>query len=152
MSPHDETLKKIKSDERYLKNLDWGEPRKGHPEGSVRRHIEDLTQNLTRLESKLTDEERGKLQVLIHTHDTFKADAAQGVPISDPRSHASLARQFLAEYSDDQELLFAITRHETFLWERFDVSDNRILRFAVGHPLFDPTTHNAIGRRIDIEA
>ena len=82
MTNYEQTLKRIQADERYLKNLDWGEPRKGHPEGSVRHHIADLEGNLARLKPKLTDDDYWKLLVLIHTHDTFKADATQGVAIS----------------------------------------------------------------------
>ena len=29
----------------YQGNLDWGEPRRGHPEGTVRAHIEEIERN-----------------------------------------------------------------------------------------------------------
>ena len=120
MTNYEQTLKRIQADERYLKNLDWGEPRKGHPEGSVRHHISDLEGNLAQLKPKLTDDDYWKLLVLIHTHDTFKADATQGVAISNPNSHASLARQFLAGYTDDQVVLNIVQLHDEpyALWKK----------------------------------
>jgi hypothetical protein len=42
-------------DPRYLKNLDWGEARPGHPEGTVRAHIAEIEPNLEALRSRLVD-------------------------------------------------------------------------------------------------
>jgi hypothetical protein len=102
----------ITADPCYLENLDWGKPRSGHPEGTVRAHIAELEQNLKLLRPKLTDADYWKLKVLIHTHDTFKAESREGVPIADPRSHASLARAFLATYCDDADLLAMVQYHD----------------------------------------
>jgi hypothetical protein len=102
----------IVRDPRYLANLDWGEPRSGHPEGTVRAHIEELERNLKQLRRRVTEEEHWKLKILIHTHDSFKAEAKQGVAILDPRSHASLARAFLAEFTDDADLLAMVQLHD----------------------------------------
>jgi hypothetical protein len=99
-------------DERYLANLDWGQPRRGHPEGTVRAHIEELERNLARLRNRLSDEEYWKLRILIHTHDSFKAEAQAGVPIAHPRSHASLARAFLSEFCSDEDLLEMVQFHD----------------------------------------
>lgn len=97
---------------RYQANLDWGEPRPGHPEGTVRAHIAELGPNLEALRPKLTEAEYWKLKLLIHTHDTFKAEARPGVPIADPNSHASLARAFLASHCDDADLLAVTQYHD----------------------------------------
>ena len=70
-------LDAIRADPRYRKNLDWGEPREGHPEGTIRAHIEELERNLDRLRPKLSDEQVGALRLLIHTHDTFKPDSIE---------------------------------------------------------------------------
>lgn len=117
---YDAILSAIQADPRYVSNLSWGKPRQGHPEGSVRAHIAELEGNLKRLSHKLTQAEIAKLRVLIHTHDTFKAEATSGVPILDPRSHASLARAFLAEYCDNAELLAIVQYHDEpyALWQR----------------------------------
>lgn len=91
--------------------MSWGEPRPGHPEGSIARHIAELEDNLEALAPRLSLEERERLRVLIHVHDLFKPQA-RPVAIAHPDSHASLARAFLAEFSDDQELLEAVQLHD----------------------------------------
>ena len=112
MTDYKSVLDAIQRDARYQNNLDWGEPRSGHPEGKIRAHIEELERNLKRLRQKLSDLEYDKLRVLIHVHDTFKADAKAGCPITDPRSHASLARSFLAEFCSDPDLLAMVQYHD----------------------------------------
>jgi hypothetical protein len=102
----------ITADPRYLKNLDWGEARPGHPEGTVRAHIAEIELNLEVLRSKLTDDEYWKLKLLIHTHDSFKGESKQGVAIPDPASHASLARAFLVVHCDDADLLAMVQYHD----------------------------------------
>jgi hypothetical protein len=99
-------------DPRYLNNLDWGEARPGHPEGTVRAHIAELEANLESLQPKLSDTDYWKLKLLIHAHDTFKAEAHRGVAITHPHSHASLARAFLAEYCPDADLLAMVQYHD----------------------------------------
>jgi len=102
----------VTADPRYQANLDWGEPRAGHPEGTVRAHVAELEGNLERLRPKLSVDECWKLRTLIHVHDTFKANAKEGSPIAGPRSHASLARAFLAEFTDDADLLAMVQFHD----------------------------------------
>ncbi len=113
-------LEALQADPRYLSNLDWGKPRSGHPEGTIRAHLKELESNLRQLASRLSRWEIDRLRLLIHSHDTFKPDATPGVPISDPRSHASLAREFLAEFFPDPDLLAMVQSHdEPFaLWNR----------------------------------
>lgn len=112
MSRYRAVFESVLADPRYLANLDWGEPRSGHPEGTIRAHIAEIEPNLEGLRSRLTEEEYWKLKLLIHTHDSFKKDAKAGVAITDPRSHASLARQFLAEFCDDSDLLAMVQLHD----------------------------------------
>lgn len=111
----------IVRDPRYQRNLDWGEPRPGHPEGSVRAHIDEVDRNVEALRPKLSEADYWRLRVLVHTHDTFKGESHPGVAIADPRSHASLARTFLAEYCDDADLLAMVQYHDEpyALWRQF---------------------------------
>jgi hypothetical protein len=108
------------ADPRYQANLDWGEPRPGHPEGTVRAHVAELERNLDALRGRLSEEDYWKLRLLVHTHDTFKAEARRGVGITDPRSHASLARAFLAEHCPDADLLAMVQLHDEpyALWRK----------------------------------
>ena len=112
MTNYEEILNSLRSDPAYEANLDWGKPRSGHPEGSIRKHIAELESNLERLKPQLSGQETGKLRVLIHTHDTFKPDAITGVAIAHPQSHASLARQFLAKYVSDSDFLNMVQFHD----------------------------------------
>jgi hypothetical protein len=102
----------VTADPRYIANLDWGEAREGHPEGTVRAHIAELEQNLEALRNKLTEQEYWKLKLLIHTHDSFKREAQPNIPITNPKSHASLARAFLATHCDDADLLAMVQWHD----------------------------------------
>ena len=112
MNKYEKILNALMGDSRYQRNLDWGEPRSGHPEGTVRKHIAEVDENLERLRSKLSAVDYWRLKVLVHTHDTFKAEAEQGVAITSPHSHASLARTFLAEYCQDADLLAMVQYHD----------------------------------------
>ena len=104
---------RILADPTYQKNIEYGQPRPGHPEGKVRLHIADLEANLERLKQRgVSEEEYWKLMFLIHVHDTFKAEAKKDVPILHPRSHATLARQFAARFTDDEDLLNMIQYHD----------------------------------------
>lgn len=103
----------ITGNPRYLANLDWGEPRDGHPEGTIRAHIAQLERNLDALRPRLSEEEYWKLRILVHVHDTFKPDALRNAPIASPRSHASLAAAFLREFlPEDKELATVAQVHD----------------------------------------
>src|SRR5262249_52983743 len=121
MSSAASLLEAIQRDPRYQRNLDWGEPRPGHPEGTVRAHIASVEANIDRLAPRLSADELAKLRILAHTHDSFKADAAQGVPIDDPRGHASLAAEYLASLGADEDLVAMAQLHDVphALWRRF---------------------------------
>jgi hypothetical protein len=115
-------LEKIMLDPRYRENTEYGEPRSGHPEGKVKYHIADLEENLEKLVSHgVSDEQYWKLKFLIHVHDTFKAEAIPDYPITHPSSHASLAKKFASEFTDDQDLLNMIQFHDVnfSLWKQF---------------------------------
>ena len=105
-------FERLTADARYQRNVHWGEPRPGHPEGPILAHIEDLERNAAVLDAKLSEVDRWRLRLLIHSHDTFKPEA-DDVKISHPRSHASLARAFLAEFcSADAGLLDIVQFHD----------------------------------------
>jgi hypothetical protein len=121
MRDYQEIFAAITNDPRYQRNLDWGKVRPGHPEGTIRAHIAELERNLERLREKLSETDSWRLKVLVHTHDTFKGEAQPGAPIAAPNSHASLAREFLAGFCDDTDMLAMVQYHdEPFaLWRQF---------------------------------
>jgi hypothetical protein len=120
-----EIVEKICRDPRYRRNIEYGEPRSGHPEGKIKFHIAELEENLERLASRgISQAQYWKLKFLVHVHDTFKAEAMPDAPILNPGSHASLARKFAAEFTDEQDLLNMIQLHDVnyALWLQFDRS------------------------------
>jgi hypothetical protein len=112
MTDYKQIFDAVTNDQRYQRNLDWGEARPGHPEGTVRAHIAEVDRNLEALRNKLSETDYWRLRVLIHTHDTFKGEAQSGVPITAPNSHASLARAFLAEFCTDGDMLAMVQYHD----------------------------------------
>jgi len=105
-------LAQVIGDTIYQENIEFGEPRPGHPEGKIKHHIDELLTNLEKLGPRLSPEERSKLLLLVHTHDTFKKDAQRGVPITDPSSHASIAAAFLRKYCTDEDLVSMVQWHD----------------------------------------
>jgi hypothetical protein len=120
MTDYSEIFRAITIDPRYLRNLDWGEVRPGHPEGTIRAHIAELDRNAEALRHKLSEADYWRLRVLVHTHDIFKAEAQPGVPITAPNSHASLARAFLASFRADPDMLAMVQYHDApyALWRQ----------------------------------
>lgn len=121
MADYHSTLSSILGDENYLSRLSFGRPRKGHPEGTLEAHVKELKMNLEVIKSFLEklgllgsdwEERETKLKILIHTHDTFKADSLPQVAIMSPQSHASLARDFASRHLDDQDLLEMVQLHD----------------------------------------
>jgi len=108
-----EILEKVLADPRYRKNIEYGRPRPGHPEGKVKYHIADLEANLEQLACRgISADDYWKLKFLIHVHDMFKAEAEKDVPILHPRSHSTLARDYASQYTDDPDLLNMIQFHD----------------------------------------
>jgi hypothetical protein len=115
-------VEKIMTDPRYLKNIEYGEPRAGHPEGKIKFHIAELEKNLEKLVSRgISEEQYWKLKFFIHVHDTFKAEATPNTRILSSKSHASLAKKFASEFIDDEDLLNMIQLHDVnyALWLQF---------------------------------
>lgn len=120
-----EIIEKIKADPRYLKNIEYGEPRSGHPEGKVKFHIADLEANLELLRPRgIAEEDYWKLKFLIHVHDSFKAEAKKNSPTLDPSNHASLARDYASQFTNDADLLNMIQFHDENykLWSEYSES------------------------------
>jgi hypothetical protein len=127
----EEILARIISDPRYQKNIEYGEPRSGHPEGKVKYHIAELEENLEKLVARgISEEQYWKLKFLIHVHDTFKAEAIPDSPVLSPTSHASLARNFASEFIDDPDLLNMIQFHDEnyALWKQFAATGSYDIR------------------------
>ncbi|MBE0670302.1 MAG: hypothetical protein IH588_06925 [Anaerolineales bacterium] len=115
-------IEKIKADPRYQRNIEYGEPRSGHPEGKVKFHIVDLEANLEALRGRgIGEEDYWKLKFMIHVHDSFKAEAEKYSPTLHPRNHATLAREYASQFTDDSDLLNILQYHDENykLWKEY---------------------------------
>lgn len=122
-----EILELVKSDPRYLKNIEFEFVDDGHPEGKIKFHIADLEVNLEILKKRgISEGDYWKLKFMIHVHDLFKEEAVRGVPPTHPQNHAYIARQFAAEFIDDVDLLNMIQFHDENykLWREYAKKGN----------------------------
>ena len=118
---YQKAVERVMAHPQYKKNIAFGEPRSGHPEGKVQFHIAELESNLERLKPYLPQPDQyWKLKFLIHIHDSFKINAAKGVPSTDPRHHAVLAKTFASQFITDQDMLAMIQYHDEsyYLWRQ----------------------------------
>ncbi|MDD2923337.1 MAG: hypothetical protein PHQ36_13720 [Anaerolineales bacterium] len=117
-----DAIDKVKADPRYQRNIEYGEPRSGHPEGKVKFHIADLEANLEKIRERgITSDDYWKLKFMIHIHDSFKAEAEKDSSAPHSRNHATLAREYASQYTSDADLLNMIQYHDENykLWKDF---------------------------------
>ena len=109
-----EALESIENDDIYKNGVAWGFKRSGHPEGTIGLHIAELENNLELLKTRgtISEDEEAKIRLLIHVHDTLKYHAQPGVPIENQYSHASLAKNFLSQFIDNEDLLNMVQYHD----------------------------------------
>jgi len=122
---YEKIVEQVIADSRYQKNVEFGRPRSGHPEGKIKNHISDLEVNLEKLRHRIENTEiYWKIKFIIHVHDTFKVEAVSGVPATDPQNHGALARGFASEFINDEDLLNIIQFHDVnyFLWKQYKSS------------------------------
>ena len=140
LQPETELEARFLEDEEFLRGLVWGLPRYGHPEGTIWRHILEVSENIDAL--PVDDETRRKLRTICWVHDTFKHVEHRGNPRDWSKHHSVYARHFLAKYVDDPLLLNVVELHDeayycwrlAHLYNDFAECDRRmdILRARVG--------------------
>jgi hypothetical protein len=101
---------RIIADPAWQEGARWGEPRPGHPEGTVASHIAEVLSNVDRV--AVDREDRARLRLAALVHDTFKYQVDQSKPKVGDNHHATLARRFSEAYVDDPELLEVIELHD----------------------------------------
>lgn len=114
-------------DEEFVRGLNWGVPRYGHPEGAIWRHIIELNANIDRLPdswlaapmragSEMTTRE--SLRITSWVHDTFKHVEDKSTPRDWTKHHAVYARHFLSRYTEDELLLNLVELHDEayYIW------------------------------------
>lgn len=110
LQPENPLEHQILADPEFIKGLDWGTPRYGHPEGQIYKHIREVLDNIDAL--PVTAEERTKLRLIAFVHDTFKYQEHKGYPRDWSRHHAVIARKFLEKYTPNEDLLTITEWHD----------------------------------------
>lgn len=110
VEPETELERSVVADPEWQEGAGWGEPRSGHPEGSVAAHIEEVLGNIDDVALDPTDRQRLRFVALIH--DTFKHRVDVDRPRVGENHHAMIARKFASRYTDDTELLEVIELHD----------------------------------------
>ena len=108
----------VTRDPDLLAGLAWGEPRHGHPEGSVAHHVCDLLQVVD--ERGEQDERRSMLRFVTLVHDSMKYKVTDWLPKTGENHHAMRARRFAERYTGDERLLSTIELHDRpyAIWRR----------------------------------
>lgn len=94
----------------FLKGLQWGIPRFGHPEGKVLLHIREVLDNIDRLQAEKVV--RRQLRTIAFAHDTFKYREEKGNPRDWSKHHGALARNFMEKFISEKETLDIIELHD----------------------------------------
>ena len=103
--------RQIAADPEWRTGVEWGTPRRGHPEGAVKHHIADVLANVDR--EAADEEERRRLRLAALVHDAFKYRAPEGsARVGSPGHHGSQAAQFLERFVDDPELVELVRWHD----------------------------------------
>lgn len=95
----------------------WGEPRFGHPEGTVAYHVREVLDNIDRVKT-LSAEARRQLRLVALLHDSFKYQEDHSTPRNWSRHHSVLARRFATSYTTDDLVLDLIEYHDDayYIW------------------------------------
>jgi hypothetical protein len=117
-SPETDLERAVSEDPALLAGLAWGEPREGHPEGSVGAHVADLLKTLDAAGD--SPETRSLLRFVALVHDGFKYRVHEWLPKNGRNHHAMRARRFAERFTDDERLLATIEQHDRpyALWRK----------------------------------
>jgi hypothetical protein len=100
----------VAADPELREGFAWGRPRRGHPEGTVGAHVEDLLETIDRWGE--TGTRREELRFLALVHDSLKHRVQSWRPRTGENHHAMRARRFAERYTDDERLLATIEQHD----------------------------------------
>jgi len=100
----------IALDPDWQQGIEWGVPRRGHPEGKTVTHVRDVLHNVDSFFGNSNT--RSQLRLIALIHDTFKAGVIQSAAQAHARSHGYLARQFAEQYIHDSGVLDVIELHD----------------------------------------
>ena len=120
--PENEVERTLIADPELREGLAWGQPRQGHPEGSVGAHVADLLETVDRWDE--AGDRREELRFLALVHDAMKYRVRGWLPKVGENHHATRARRFAERYTRDERLLATIELHDRpyALWRKLQRS------------------------------
>ena len=116
--PETELARRLAADSDRREGLAWGEPREGHPEGSVGAHVADLLRTLDDWGD--SGHRREELRFLALVHDAMKGRVQHWRPRRGENHHAMRARRFAEAYTSDERVLATVELHDRpySIWKR----------------------------------
>ena len=116
--PENDVERALAEDPVVVEGLGWGEPRSGHPEGSVGVHVTDLLATID--DWNEAEPRRSELRFLAIVHDALKYRVRKWLPKVGENHHAVRARRLAERYTTDERLLAAIELHDRpyAVWRR----------------------------------
>jgi hypothetical protein len=114
--PQNDVERALARDPVMLEGWAWGAPRRGHPEGSVGRHVADLIEQIERWGE--SGARRTDLRFMSLVHDSLKFAVSSWLLRVGENHHAMRARRFAEGYTRDERLLVTIELHDRpyYLW------------------------------------
>jgi len=110
LRPETPLEQQLLQEEAFCKGLAWGQPRFGHPEGPVYKHIREVLDNIDLLGIEGTA--RTQLRLVAFAHDTFKYQEPKSIPRDWSKHHGILAREFMEQFTDDKTVLNLLQWHD----------------------------------------
>ncbi len=110
LAPENEIERKMLAKPEFRKGLLWGQPRFGHPEGEIWKHIREVLDNIDLLH--LSFQDRARLRQIAFVHDTFKYREDKSYPRDWTRHHAVYARHFIEQFTEDPAVLLITELHD----------------------------------------
>lgn len=111
LQPETPLEKALLSAPEFQQGLLWGEPRFGHPEGTVAIHVKEVLDNISKIPN-LSAAERSHLRLIALAHDTFKYKEDRSRPRDWSKHHGVLARRFLEVYTGEAVVLDVVETHD----------------------------------------
>jgi hypothetical protein len=115
MTPRNEMEARILADPVIQQGLDWGKPRSGHPEGSVRKHVTAILRYIDRQDWKQYKEDL-RILALIHDSFKFKERVPTGFLVPTLSNHARFAAEYYEQLNPGGDRLRDVLLHHDTPW------------------------------------
>jgi hypothetical protein len=119
IKPKTKLEKHILSNIEIQQGFEYGQRRKGHPEGAVKNHIIELLEKVEKIRNEETEKAICKLRFMILMHDSLKHKVDRSKPKIGENNHGMLARRFAEKLISDEVMLSLIELHDLpyYTWQ-----------------------------------